>query len=108
MTSRKPFLAEISNINIFHITLFFVKVTNVISGTYRTFWHIFRIYSTAISSFFSFFKAGLVPLSSTFSSGGQPLPPDESVFGVSCEIPRGVHERILGGGGFWTTVPKKV
>ena len=32
------------------------KLTNVISGTYRTFWHIFRVYSTA------FLKAGLVPL----------------------------------------------
>ena len=38
MTSHKPSLAEILNINIFHITQYFwVKVTNVISGTYRTF-----------------------------------------------------------------------
>ena len=36
--------------------IFGQKVTNVISGTYRTFWHIFRVYST------TFFRAGLVPL----------------------------------------------
>ena len=46
-------LAEISNIYIFHITyllnIFGQKVTNVISGTYRTFWHIFRVYSTTFS-----------------------------------------------------------
>ena len=50
MTSHKPFLAEISNINIFHITQYFgMKVTIVISGTYGTFWHMFRVYSTTFS-----------------------------------------------------------
>ena len=29
--------------------IFWQKVTNVISGTYRTFWHIFRVYSTTFS-----------------------------------------------------------
>ena len=51
------------------LNIFGQKVTNIISGTYQTFWHIFQVYSTAFQSWVSPFKCwylsswGMPPLS---------------------------------------------
>ena len=66
MTSRKPFLGgNFKHQYLPHYSIFFGQnVTNVISGTYRTFWHIFQV-----CIFDEFFKAGLVPLSDISVAG---------------------------------------
>ena len=57
MTQHKPFLAEISNINIFHITQnFWVKTYK------RDQWILPNILAYISGIFDGFFKAGLVPL----------------------------------------------
>ena len=57
MTSHKPFLAEISNINIFHITQYcWVKTYK------RDQWNLPNILAYISGIFNDFFKGGLVPL----------------------------------------------
>ena len=57
MTQHKPFLAEISNINIFHITQIFLVKTYK-----RNQWNLPNILAYISGIFDGFFKAGLVPL----------------------------------------------
>ena len=57
MTKHKPFLVEISNINIFHITQFFLVKTYK-----RDQWNLSNILAYISGIFDGFFKAGLVPL----------------------------------------------
>ena len=57
MTYHKPFLAEISNINIFHITQIFCVKTYQ-----RDQWNLPNILAYISGIFDGFFKAGLVPL----------------------------------------------
>ena len=57
MTSHKPFLAEISNVNIFHITQYFWVKTYK-----RDQWNLSNILAYVSGIFNGFFKGGLVPL----------------------------------------------
>ena len=57
MTSHKPLLAEISNINIFHITQYFW-----VKSYKRNQWNLPNILAYISGIFDDFFKAGLVPL----------------------------------------------
>ena len=57
MTSRKPCWVEISNINIFHITQYFL-----VKSYKRIQWNLPNILAHISGIFDDFFKAGLVPL----------------------------------------------
>ena len=57
ITSHKPFLAEISNINIFHITQYFWA-----KNYKRSQWNLPNILAYISGIFDDFFRAGLVPL----------------------------------------------
>ena len=57
MTLCKPFLAEISNINIFHITQYFW-----VKSYKHNQWNLPNILAYVSAIFNDFFKAGLVPL----------------------------------------------
>ena len=57
ITSHKPLLAEISNINIFHITQYFLEISYT-----RNQWNLLNISAYISGIFDDFFKAGLVPL----------------------------------------------
>ena len=61
MTSHKPLLAEISNINIFHITQYFWVISYK-----RNQWNLPNILAYISGIFDDFFKAGLVPLNFRF------------------------------------------
>ena len=57
MTSQKPFLAEISHINIFHITQYFW-----VKSYKRNQWNLPNILAFISGIFNEIFKGGLVPL----------------------------------------------
>ena len=57
MTSRKPFLVEISNINIFDITKYFL-----VKHYKQNEWNLPNNLAYISGIFDDFFKAGLVPL----------------------------------------------
>ena len=59
MTSHKPFLAEISNINIFHITQYLG-----VKSYKRNQWNLRNILAYISGIFDDIFKDGLVPLTS--------------------------------------------
>ena len=86
MTSRKPILAEISNINTFHITQYFL-----VKSCKRNQWNLLNIFAYISGILDGFFKAGLVLLN-THVRGG--------IFPLTRARPGGLsHLRTAGGAG---------